>query len=104
MPDYTKHLLKNWEWSDEYRSRMGKEAYWKYVHEIYNMLLSRQPDSFFSIKKNVKPENVDLFIKVCCMFILEQSLSTVRRNFRYTFNRDCTEIRYVELHFLEKKQ
>jgi hypothetical protein len=95
MPDYSKHRLQNWEWCHEYRSRMGVDVYEKYIDDIYRFLLTMHPAQFFSIEKNVKQENIDLFIKVCCMFILEQSLSSNRRKLYHTFNPDYTEIRCV---------
>jgi hypothetical protein len=82
---------------------MGKAALSKYVCEVYKHLYSMNPDSFFSIEKNVKPENMDLFIKISCMFIHEQQMSSAPRNFNHTFNVDCSEIRCVKLHYSEKK-
>jgi hypothetical protein len=99
MPDYSHHIMKNWEWCNEYRSRMGKETCDKYVSNVYTLLLKMQPDSYFSIEKNVEPENIDLFIKVCCMFIQEQFMSNQPRNFCHSFNAGCTEMRCVKLHF-----
>ena len=95
MPDYSEHLLQNWEWCNEYRSRMGKAAYEKYVSDVYELLLAMQPDSFFSIERRVKPANRDLFIKVCCMFIQEQFMSNRRRDFCHSFSANYTEIRCV---------
>jgi len=91
--------MKNWDWCTEYRSLMGKEAYWKYVGSVYGLLLDMRLDSFFSIEKNVKPENRDLFIKVCCRFMQEQFMSGEPRNFCHSFNSECTEIRCTGLSF-----
>lgn len=102
MTDYSKHIMQNWEWCEQYRSQIGNLTYWKYVSEVYKLLLSMQPDSFFSIEKNVKPENIDLFIKVCCMFIQEQLASYQPRDFCHSFNADCTEIRCIALHYSKK--
>ena len=93
MPDYSEHIMKNWEWCHDYRSRMGTAAYEKYVGNVYELLLAMQPDSFFSIEKNVKEGNRDLFIKVCCRFMQEQFMSGQPRDFCLSFNADCTEIR-----------
>jgi len=92
MPDYYKHVMKNWEWCNEYRSQMGKEAYNKYVSDVYKLLLGMKPKSFFSIEKNVKPENRDLFIKVCCMFIQEQYQYDFPEGVFHLFNAYCSEI------------
>ena len=99
MPDYSEHKLQNWEWCNDYRSRMGKEAYEKYVSDVYAFLLKMKPESFFSIERNVKPENRDLFIKVCCMFIQEQFLSKQPRDFCHSFSPDYIEIRCVKLNY-----
>jgi hypothetical protein len=95
MPDYSKHRLANWEWCNEYRSRMGEEAYDKYVNRVYELLLSMKPGMFFSIEKNVNPENIDLFVKVCCMCIQEQLMSPVPQKIYHIFNADYTEVRCV---------
>jgi hypothetical protein len=102
MPDYTRHLMQNWGWYSEYRSRMGREALDKYVSSVYRMIASMAPDTYFSIEKNVKPENTDLFIKVCCMFIQEESMSRRARNFCHGFNTGCSEIRCTALHYPKK--
>ena len=99
MTDYSNHIMKNWDWCDAYRSRMGEESYYKYVGNVYDLLLNMQPGSFFSIEKNVKPENRDLFIKICCRFIQEQFMSDNRRNFNHSFNSNCTEIRCTKLNY-----
>ena len=97
MADYSQHIMRDWGWYNEYRARMGKEACDQYVSNVYKLLLSMQPGSFFSIEKNVNPENRDLFIKICCMFIQEQFMSEHPRDFHHSFNEDYTEIRCVEI-------
>jgi len=99
MPDYSEHIMKNWEWCSDYRSRMGTEAYGKYVRSVYELLLGMQTGSFFSIEKNVKQENRDLFIKICCRFMQEQFMSDQPRDFCLSFNANCTEIRRVRLEY-----
>ena len=101
MPDYSKHIMKNWEWCEKYRSLMGEKAYWKYVNNVYDLLTGMPQDSFFSIEKKVIPEFRDLFIKVCCRFMHEQYMSKEPRDFCHTFNATCTEIRCVKLHYSE---
>jgi len=102
MPDYSEHIMKNWEWCEQYRSRLGREAYWKYVNKVIELLIDMKPDSFFSIEKNVKPENRDLFIKVCCVFIQEQFMSDQPMDFCHSFNSECTEIRCIKLYYSMK--
>jgi len=102
MPDYSEHIMKNWEWGEQYRSRLGKENYWKYVNDVLDMLSNMKPDSYFSIEKNVKPENRDLFIKVCCRFMQEQFMSDQPRDFCHSFNANCTEVQCIKLHYSKK--
>jgi len=92
MPDYSKHRMQNWEWYAEYRSRMGIEAFDKYVNSVYNLLMKMKPGAYFVIERNVKPENIDLFIKICCMFIREQSLSDLKNDIYHNFNADYSKI------------
>jgi len=102
MSDFSEHIIKNWEWMNKYRSRLGNEAWKKYVDSVMNMLNEMKPDTVFYIEKNVKPENIDLFIKVCCLFIHKQQMSDERRDFCHSFNSDCTEIRCVKLDYSKK--
>ena len=99
MTDYTEHIMKNWEWCEKYRSRLGVTHYNKYVNDVISLLWDMQPDTFFSIEKNVKPENLDLFIKVCCMFMHTQYNSQQHRDVCHGFNADCTEVRCISLHY-----
>ena len=99
MPDYSEHIMKDWKWFDEYKVLRGKEEFDKYVNRIYELLLNMKPDSFFQLNGNVDPANIDLFIKICCMFIQEHHMSRVEKTSFYTFNADCTQIRHVSLHF-----
>ena len=97
MSDYTNHIMKNWDWCEEYRSRLGEEVFNKYTDNVYTLLSDMQPDTFFNIEKNVKPENRDLFIKCCCMFMQEQFMSDQPRDHCHSFNSECTEIRCIKL-------
>ncbi|MDR1437136.1 MAG: hypothetical protein LBI65_03350 [Candidatus Symbiothrix sp.] len=71
MPDYSQHRPQDWEWYNEYRSRMGDEAFNKIFNAIYSFIREIPEGQFFDITK-VKEENRDLFIKTSCLFVLEQ--------------------------------
>ena len=71
MPNYSQHRMNNYDWLSEYKKKMGKEAFCKYVDGVYRFLIEMKQYTFFSIEKNVKTESRDLFIKICCMFIHE---------------------------------
>ena len=92
MPDYSQHKMKNWEWFNRYRSQMGKEFLETYINDAYKFLLAMQPGTFFTIEKNVKPENIDLFIKVCCMFIDERHHANQKLETSYVFSDDYSYI------------
>jgi len=94
MADYSKHRLQNWEWYYDYRSRMGKEAFEQYVNRVYTLLLSMKPGSFLSVDKNVTPENIDLFIKICCMYIQETYQSQRPTLGYHEFNTNYSILRF----------
>ena len=93
MPDYSKHRLQNWDWYKQYRSQMGDIAFEQYVTRCYVILQTMQPGGFLVIDKNVRPENVDLFIKICCMFIDEHNRYSHTARLYYEFKSDYSEIR-----------
>lgn len=75
MPDYSHHKLQNWEWCNEYRSLMGKEQYNDFFEKVYSCILQIPEGKQFDITKNVTEKSRDIFIKICCLFILEQRIS-----------------------------
>jgi hypothetical protein len=50
---------------------MGEEEYNKLFNSIYVFIREIPEGKFFDITK-VREENRDLFIKICCLFVLEQ--------------------------------
>ena len=94
MPNYTVHLMRNWDWLYKYKQELGAEKISEYINRVYQLLTKMKPGSFFSIEKNVKAENRDLFIKVSCMFIDE--LYDSQSSLLYEFNSDATIIRHRE--------
>jgi hypothetical protein len=50
---------------------MGSEAFREYINRVYTELMMMNVGERFSIDKNVRPENIELFIKTGCMFILD---------------------------------
>ena len=93
MPDYSQHRLQDWAWYFDYRSQMGKEKFYRYINRVYRLLMSMKPGSYLSIEKNVKPENIDLFIKTVCMFISEQQNLKQSKTTCIEFNDSYTEIK-----------
>jgi len=95
MFNYSQHALIGRDWHVPYMSRMGKDEFFSYVDRVYRLLRSMKPGNRLSIEKNVTPENIDLFIKVVCMYISEQ---TPRSDFDISFSNDCSQIICSEIH------
>jgi hypothetical protein len=97
MPDYTSHLpKKNEDWWEKYKQELGTKQLLEYVNIVYLLFSKMKPDSFFSIEKNVKEKNRDLFIKICCMFI-DETVHTPPESGYYEFNSECTVLKYVAI-------
>ena len=93
----SKHRMNNYDWLKEYTAQRGKEAFDKFINDVYKFLLEMKPGSFFQIEGNVKPENIDFFIKVCCMFIHERYCSKQKFTTEYIFSDDYTKIIHREI-------
>lgn len=71
MEDFKKHALTSWDWVHEYRRAFGEKKYNETFNRMYTFIRDIPEGKFFDIRK-VQEENRDLFIKICCMFVLEQ--------------------------------
>jgi hypothetical protein len=71
MESFAQYRLNDYSFIGEYERRMGKDYFRKYRDEVYIHLMSMKPGDRFSIETLVKEENLDLFIKIVCLFILE---------------------------------
>ena len=83
--DYSQYRLTNWDWTDQYKKSMGETAYFAYKDKVVALLDALQPGYFYDIENNVSSQNIDLFIKICCMWISTNS--------NYDLSRDYTKIR-----------
>ena len=63
---------------------MGVIAFQEYECRVWEALEQLKDNSFYDIRKIVKEENLDLFIKLCCKFILTHP--------EYEFSEDYTKI------------
>ncbi len=72
MDSYAIYRLEDWSWVELYQRRMGDDAFREYRDAVYKKLLSLNPGSSYDIEGHVKTENVELFVKICCSFILEE--------------------------------
>ena len=85
MDSYAHCRLNNWSWMQQYRDQLGDAEYTHYIDTVYTALMNMKIGHRFVIANNVKSENIDLFIKITCMFILEG-------NYEYEFTNDYKAI------------
>jgi hypothetical protein len=71
MESFAKYRLTDYSFIEEYEQRMGKEHFRKYRDGVYIHLTGMKAGEKFAVEKPVKKENLDLFIKTVCLFILE---------------------------------
>lgn len=96
MADFSTCRMTGDDWYGQYIGERGCEALDSYIHAVYSLLQKMKPGSFFDISKNVKPGNIDLFIKICCLFILEQRRARKEASSYYVFSEDYTKIIHHE--------
>lgn len=89
MDSYAIYRLENWSWVEHYQRRMGDDSFREYRDSVYKKLLSMKAGACFNIKDKVKEDNRDLFVKLCCAFILEGHPN-------YSFSDDYKTIRCHE--------
>ena len=101
--DLKQYRLENWEWLTQAIERYGSEAYHVYRDKIFKMLYQLRPGKMYDFtgakergskiftiefeKDGIRQseENPDLFVKVCCTFIL--------MNQDYVFSEDYSSIK-----------
>lgn len=71
METFAQYRLNDYSFIPEYEQRMGKDYFRKYRDDVYIHLMKMKVGDRFSVEKLVKEENLDLFIKIVCLFILE---------------------------------
>lgn len=92
--NYNSHLPKNPDWWETYKKERGEQQLQEYANTVYFLFINMKPNSIFSIEKNVKEKNRDLFIKICCMFI-DETRHTLPLSEYYEFSSDCTILRHI---------
>lgn len=76
MESYAKYRLTSEREFDKYREKMGKQAFDAYLTRLYDYVISMKPGQKFLISSMVKEENVDLFVKLLCLFIWMHGTNT----------------------------
>lgn len=87
--DLSRYRMNDYAWIEIYKKKMGNQAFYEYRDSVYHQLMSLQPGQYFDIVKNVRQENYEVFIKICCMFISES-------NSNYEFFANYTKIKHYE--------
>lgn len=79
-----KYKIVGCAWIDEYLSRLGTDEFINFEARVYAALDKLGVNKYYDIYTGVKPEEQDLFIKFCCMYIYKHP--------EYEFNEDFTQI------------
>jgi dTDP-D-glucose 4,6-dehydratase len=95
-------LMRDYAWYETYKAARGAVALRDYINRVYRFLTDMRPGSVFRLEGNVRPENLDLFVKVCCLFIEERTYMPDCTAY-YEFNADVTVIRCIRIDVPEKK-
>ena len=93
------YRLSNWDWLEHYKKRYGHDAFYQYKDKIFSMLADLKPGHLYELENaeskgskifvitynlngiEKQESNPDLFIKLCCMFILSFSDYEFSENF-----------------------
>ena len=95
--DFSEHRLKDWAWRDEYRAKMGAEAYDAFFESLWIRLDQLRVNEYYDIAWQVKPCNRDLFIKICCQYILTHNDFEFSNDYTKIIRRECFIITSVGL-------
>lgn len=96
MDSYAVYRLTDWDWIGLYKEKMGADRFRNYVNGVYSELMKMEVGKTFSLDKEVKEENRELFVKIVCMFIQEG-------NSDYDFSPDYKTVRRHEKTTLVRK-
>ncbi len=83
--DLSRYRLTDLSQLDPFKEQMGEKQYYEYAFSVYRQLARLEPGNKFSITKYVKEKNMDLFVKIVCMYMIDFPGQVV-------FNDDFTEI------------
>lgn len=90
--DFTNHRLTSWEWRDVYRLQLGDEAYNNYFFLVWKSLDQLRVNEYYDIARQVKEENRDLFIKICCQYVLTHNAYEFSNDYTKIIRRECFTI------------
>jgi hypothetical protein len=73
METFKKHRLESLLAIEELIALIGAEKFYRYQETVFQKLSSLQPGEVFDIAGNVRTENIEVFIKCACMYIVRTS-------------------------------
>lgn len=90
--DLSKYRLVDWSWRFIYMAQMGEKAYNDYMIEVWSALDRLRVNEYYDIVKDVSPESWDLFIKLCCQYILTHSSFEFSNDYTKIIRKECYTI------------
>lgn len=57
---------------EAFRDKVGRDAWHDMLAKVFHALDVLQPDRFYDISRQVSEGHQELFVKCCCVYILEQ--------------------------------
>ena len=88
--DLSNYRLNNWKWYNLYREQLGAEEFDAYYKRVWKLLDSFKENQYYKIT-NVTLENRDLFIKICCQYILTHREYELSNDYTQIKRRECKE-------------
>lgn len=90
--NFSKHKLTDWNWRFLYMAQMGEEVYNNYVNRVWKALEQLRVNEYYDVSKCVQEKNRDLFIKLCCQYILTHSEFEFSNDYTKIIRRECYTI------------
>lgn len=67
------YRTESFEELEAYRDKVGHDVWRDMEVKVFQALEILQPGRFYDISRQVKEEQQELFVKCCCVYILEQA-------------------------------
>lgn len=90
--DFSENRLTGWEWRDIYRKQLGDEAYERYFSKVWTALGRLRVNEYYDVSLQVSAENRDLFIKICCQYVLTHKDYEFSNDYTKIIRRECFTI------------
>lgn len=69
--DYSKYMLNDPSEIEPYKNKMGENGFFKYAFGIYEYFSKMSIGSIFDITNGVENKNIELFIKIACLYWID---------------------------------